>query len=84
MCYINMMNRPSAEKKHHMDIENKSQRKAVESSNALENVLFSPNCHFYSPYYRQITMGSWTQIQEEVEDDTVQRRKILLQLLATI
>lgn len=52
---------------HQMDVENMKQRAAIDGSNTLACALFSKSCRFYSPYYRQITMESWMQPQEEIE-----------------
>lgn len=53
---------------HYMDVENPEQRAATDASTRLGYELFRKSCNFFSPYYRQITMGSWFGTEEEIEE----------------
>lgn len=50
----------------YMDVHDSAQRALVEGSNLLASALFGASCNFYSPYYRQITMDSWFEPEEEI------------------
>ena len=52
---------------YHMDVDNPKQRGRVDGSIRLAHALFGKYCRFYSPYYRQVTMQSWTVAPEETE-----------------
>lgn len=56
----------SGQTMHYMDVTNTAQRARVDQSNALAYALFEKSCNFYSPYYRQITMNSWFESEEEI------------------
>ena len=53
---------------HYMDVTNSAQRSLVDGSNALAYALFEKSCNFYSPYYRQITMNSWFESEEVINE----------------
>lgn len=49
---------------HHMDIQNKQQRRMLTPAILLGKRVFADSCNFFSPYYRQITMESWMNGEE--------------------
>lgn len=53
---------------HFMDVESPEQRAAVDGSNYLAFKMFEKSCNFYSPYYRQISMDSWFEDSETIEE----------------
>ena len=53
---------------HVMNVEDEGQREKVASSMFLGESLFGGDCRFYSPYYRQITMESWMEPEETIEE----------------
>lgn len=53
---------------HYMDVTNSVQRSLVDGSNALAYALFEKSCNSYSPYYRQITMNSWFESEEVINE----------------
>ena len=52
---------------HYMNVRDSAQRAATDAATLLAHSLFSPSCRFFSPYYRQITMESWSEPSEEIE-----------------
>ncbi|GAB0483133.1 Protein of uncharacterised function (DUF3089) [Alistipes sp. cv1] len=52
---------------HHMDTDNPKQRDRVDGSLRLAHALFGRHGRFYAPYYRQVTMESWTVAPDETE-----------------
>lgn len=53
---------------HYMDVYNSSQRDAIDQANALAYQLFGKSCRFYAPYYRQISMNSWFEPEETINE----------------
>ena len=53
---------------HFEDIYNKDQREALLPSLKLAAEIFSDSYNFYSPYYRQITLESWMEGKDVVEE----------------
>lgn len=53
---------------HFCDINNAAQREALRPSLELAARIFADSCHFYSPYYRQISLESWGEGEKTVEE----------------
>lgn len=51
---------------HFMDTSDSLQRSRTDSAVSLAEKLLGQDCRFYSPYYRQVTMDSWSEAPEEV------------------
>ena len=52
---------------HYMDINNDKQRHSVEGPLRLAKGIFADEANFYAPYYRQITIESWTESDSVIE-----------------
>lgn len=53
---------------HYMDVYNERQQKAVSRANTLAYQVFGKSCRFYAPYYRQISMNSWFEPEDVIEE----------------
>ena len=53
---------------HYMDIGNAAHRKSVDSPLRLAKGIFADEANFFAPYYRQITIESWTKSDEVIEE----------------
>lgn len=51
---------------HFMNITDSLQRQRTDSAVSLAEKLLGRDCRFYSPYYRQVTMDSWSEDSCEV------------------
>ena len=53
---------------HFEDVYNADQREALRPSLELAADIFAPTYNFYAPYYRQITLESWMEGADTVEE----------------
>lgn len=52
---------------HWMDPDNPSHRASVDGPIRLARGIFADEANFYAPYYRQITIESWTESEQEID-----------------
>lgn len=53
---------------HYADVYNPEQRAALLPSNQLAEDIFGTYANFYAPYYRQITLESWIEGENTIEE----------------
>ncbi len=58
----------TGEVNHYADVYNSEQREAMKYSFDLANEIFAENCNFYAPYYRQISLESWIEGKNAVNE----------------
>lgn len=52
---------------HYMDIHNPAHRQSVNGPIQLAEGIFADEANFFAPYYRQITIESWMEDEQEIE-----------------
>ena len=68
-CIFDWKEESSAKPCHHYDVYGGVMKENFDYSLQLANDIFGEECNFYSPYYRQISLESWT-----VGEDTINER----------
>ncbi len=53
---------------HYMDVYNASHRSSVDGPLRLARGIFAEEANFFAPYYRQITIESWMESDEVIEN----------------
>lgn len=70
-CIFDWENKETRQICHHYDVYKEVMKENFNYSLDLANKIFGENCNFYSPYYRQISLDTWTLNEKTVDERSV-------------